>query len=73
MGQGKLHGIQGRQIVIKLRTVDSPLNVRRAGGVMGKYPDGAAKVGAITNEAEYPATGGQVESGSGGDTDPNRP
>jgi hypothetical protein len=37
---------QGRQIVIKPQTIDSPLKIRRVGGVMSKYLDGAVKIGA---------------------------
>jgi transcription-repair coupling factor (superfamily II helicase) len=37
---------QGRQIVIKPQTVDSPLNIRGAGGVISRYPDGAVRIGA---------------------------
>ncbi len=37
---------QGRQIVIKPQTVDSPLKIRGARGVMSKYVDGAVKIGA---------------------------
>jgi len=37
---------QGRQIVIKPQTVNSPLKIRGAGGVMSKYLDGAVKIGA---------------------------
>jgi transcription-repair coupling factor (superfamily II helicase) len=37
---------QGKQIVIKPQTVDSPLKIRWAGGVMSKYLDGAVKIGA---------------------------
>jgi len=37
---------QGRQIVIKPQTVDSPLRIRGATGVMIKYLDGAVKIGA---------------------------
>jgi hypothetical protein len=47
---------QGRQIVIKPQTVDTPLKIRgvrparrtdslAGGGVMSKYPDGAIKIG----------------------------
>jgi len=37
---------QGRQIVIKPQTVDSPLKIRGAGGVMSKYLDSAIRIGA---------------------------
>jgi transcription-repair coupling factor (superfamily II helicase) len=37
---------QGRQIVIKPQTVNSPLKIRGAGEVMSKYLDGAVKIGA---------------------------
>ncbi len=37
---------QGRQIVIKPQTVNAPLKIRGAGGVMSKYLDGAVKIGA---------------------------
>ena len=37
---------QGRQIVIKPQTIDSPLKIRGEGGVMSKYLDGAVKMGA---------------------------
>jgi len=37
---------QGRQIVIKPQTVNSPLKIRGVRGVMGKYLDGAVKIGA---------------------------
>lgn len=37
---------QGRQIVIKPQTVDSPLKIRGVRGVMSKYVDGAVKIGA---------------------------
>ena len=37
---------QGRQIVIKPQTVDSPLKIRGAREVMSKYLDGAVKIGA---------------------------
>jgi len=37
---------QGRQIVIKPQTVDSPLKIRGAGGVMSKYLGAAVKIGA---------------------------
>jgi len=37
---------QGRQIIIKPQTVNSPLKIRGAGGVMIKYIDGAVKIGA---------------------------
>jgi transcription-repair coupling factor (superfamily II helicase) len=36
---------QGRHIVIKPQTVDSPLNVRGVRGVVSKYPDGAVRIG----------------------------
>ncbi|HEY4711659.1 MAG TPA: TRCF domain-containing protein, partial [Dehalococcoidia bacterium] len=36
---------QGRQIVIKPQTDDSPLKIRGAGGVMSKYLDSAVKIG----------------------------
>jgi transcription-repair coupling factor (superfamily II helicase) len=36
---------QGRQIVIKPQTVNSPLNIGGAGGVMSKYLGGAVKIG----------------------------
>jgi transcription-repair coupling factor (superfamily II helicase) len=36
---------QGRQIVIKPQTVDSPLKIRGAGGVMSRHLDGAVKIG----------------------------
>jgi transcription-repair coupling factor (superfamily II helicase) len=37
---------QGRQIVIKPQTVDSPLKIRGVKGVMSKYLDSAIKLGA---------------------------
>ncbi|OGN97194.1 MAG: transcription-repair coupling factor [Chloroflexi bacterium RBG_13_51_36] len=37
---------EGRQIVIKPQTADSPLKIRGAGGVMSKYLDSAVKIGA---------------------------
>jgi len=37
---------QGRQIVIKPQTVDSPLKLRGARGVMSEYLDSAVKIGA---------------------------
>jgi transcription-repair coupling factor (superfamily II helicase) len=37
---------QGKQIVIRPQTIDSPLKIRGAGGVMSKYLDGAVKMGA---------------------------
>jgi len=37
---------QGRQIVIKPQTVNSPLEIRGVRGVMSKYLDGAVKIGA---------------------------
>jgi transcription-repair coupling factor (superfamily II helicase) len=37
---------QGRQIVIKPQTANSPLKIRGATGVMSKYLDGAVKIGA---------------------------
>jgi transcription-repair coupling factor (superfamily II helicase) len=37
---------QGRQIVIKPQTVDSPLKIRGVGGVISRYVDGAVKIGA---------------------------
>jgi transcription-repair coupling factor (superfamily II helicase) len=36
---------QGRQIVIRPRTADSPLKIRGVGGVTGKYPESAVKIG----------------------------
>jgi transcription-repair coupling factor (superfamily II helicase) len=36
---------QGRQIAIKPQTVNSPLKIRGARGVMGEYLDGAVKIG----------------------------
>ena len=37
---------QGRQIVIKPQTIDASLKIRGARGVMGKYLDGAVRIGA---------------------------
>jgi transcription-repair coupling factor (superfamily II helicase) len=37
---------QGKQIVIRPQTIDSPLKIRGAGRVMSKYLDGAVKMGA---------------------------
>jgi hypothetical protein len=37
---------QGRQIVIKPQTPDSPLRIRRARGVMSRHLEGAVKIGA---------------------------
>jgi transcription-repair coupling factor (superfamily II helicase) len=37
---------QGRQVVIKPQTVNSPLKIRGAEGVMSKHLDGAVKIGA---------------------------
>ena len=37
---------QGRQIVIKPQTIDAPLKIRGARGVMSRYPDSAVKIGA---------------------------
>jgi transcription-repair coupling factor (superfamily II helicase) len=37
---------QGKQIVIRPQTIDSPLKIRGEGGVMSKYLDGAVKMGA---------------------------
>jgi transcription-repair coupling factor (superfamily II helicase) len=37
---------QGRQIVIKLQTVDSPLKIRGERGVMSEYLESAVKIGA---------------------------
>jgi transcription-repair coupling factor (superfamily II helicase) len=37
---------QGRQIVIRPQTVDSPLRIKGMTGVVSKHPDGAIKIGA---------------------------
>jgi transcription-repair coupling factor (superfamily II helicase) len=46
--QAKVSSIstQGRQIVIKPQSVDSPLNMKGAGRVMSKYLDSVVKIGA---------------------------
>jgi transcription-repair coupling factor (superfamily II helicase) len=49
---------QGRQIVIKPQTANSPIKIRGLGGVMSKYLDSAVKIGATQIKLDTRLLGG---------------
>jgi hypothetical protein len=50
---------QGRHIVIKPQTVDSPLNIREIMGVISKCPDGAVRIGPTQIKLDARLLGGR--------------